>query len=196
MVDLTPMRGTYVDPVRRRAHIEAVRCGTTTTGRLTTWPGNDRRCGLDDRCCRADAWRWGRVVDEPLRHGGGDLASVEPVTANGDAIESAPDRPELFRGLRGGGGNSGWPRRRVRPHPLTRSSAESSPTRCPRRCPCSPRTSSGRRALTSSSASSGSPRTRRFRQQIVAVPVCYSGDIAAVRRSSNRFAPWGHRQSI
>ena len=109
MVDLAPMRGSYVDPARRRARVQGGvtwneynrvthQHGLATTGGVISTTGV---AGLT--LGGGVGWlmsRFGMAVD--------NLTSVELVTADGDVLEvSADTEPELFWGLRGGGGNFG-----------------------------------------------------------------------------------------
>ena len=109
MVDLAPMRGSYVDPARRRARVQGGATwneynrvthqhGLATTGGVISTTGV---AGLT--LGGGVGWlmsRFGMAVD--------NLTSVELVTADGDVLEvNADTEPELFWGLRGGGGNFG-----------------------------------------------------------------------------------------
>ncbi len=109
MVDLAPMRGSYVDPARRRARVQGGATwndynrvthqhGLATTGGVISTTGV---AGLT--LGGGVGWlmsRFGMAVD--------NLTSVELVTAEGDVVQvSADAEPELFWGLRGGGGNFG-----------------------------------------------------------------------------------------
>jgi FAD/FMN-containing dehydrogenase len=109
VVDLSPMRGVRVDPDARtvqvragtllgeldaatQAHGLSVTCGIVThtgVGGLTLGGG----LGWTMR-------RFGLTVDH--------LLAVRLVTADGERVRAAPDEnPDLFWGLRGGGGNFG-----------------------------------------------------------------------------------------
>jgi FAD/FMN-containing dehydrogenase len=109
MVDLAMMRGSYVDPIRRRARVQGGATwndynrvthqhGLATTGGVISTTGV---AGLT--LGGGVGWlmsRFGMAID--------NLTSVELVTADGDLIEvNAETEPELFWGLRGGGGNFG-----------------------------------------------------------------------------------------
>ncbi len=109
MVDLAQMRGSYVDPVRRRARVQGgatwndynratYQHGQATTGGVISTTGV---AGLT--LGGGLGWlmgRFGMAVD--------NLTSVELVTADGDVLQVGADtEPELFWGLRGGGGNFG-----------------------------------------------------------------------------------------
>ena len=79
MIDLTPMGDVRVDPVRRRAHVQ----GGALLGAL-------------DRA----AQRYGLACD--------NVVSYTMVTADGEVVTaSRTENPDLFWGLRGGGGNFG-----------------------------------------------------------------------------------------
>jgi FAD/FMN-containing dehydrogenase len=109
MIDLSRMRGIYVDPERRRVRVQGGATwndynrathqhGLATTGGVisaTGVAGLTLGGGL--------GWlmgRFGMAVD--------NLVSVELVTAEGDVLQVSADvEPELFWGLRGGGGNFG-----------------------------------------------------------------------------------------
>lgn len=109
MIDLARMRGSYVDPARRRARVQGgatwndynratYQHGLATTGGVVSTTGV---AGLT--LGGGIGWlmgRYGMAVDL--------LTSVELVTASGDVLQvSAESDPELFWGLRGGGGNFG-----------------------------------------------------------------------------------------
>ncbi len=109
MVDLMPMRGSYVDPARQRARVQGGATwndynrathqhGLATTGGVISTTGV---AGLT--LGGGVGWlmsRFGMAVD--------NLTSVELVTADGDVVQvSAQTEPELLWGLRGGGGNFG-----------------------------------------------------------------------------------------
>jgi FAD/FMN-containing dehydrogenase len=109
MVDLAPMRGSYVDTARRRARVQGGATwndynrathqhGLATTGGVISTTGV---AGLT--LGGGMGWltgRFGMAVD--------NLTSVELVTADGHVLQvSADTDPELFWGLRGGGGNFG-----------------------------------------------------------------------------------------
>jgi FAD/FMN-containing dehydrogenase len=109
MIDLAPMKGIYVDPVRRTvraqggvtwrelnraAHVQ----GLATTGGMVSTTGI---AGLT--LGAGIGWlmgRYGLAID--------NLAGVELVTAAGEVLTVTADTdPDLFWGLRGGGGNFG-----------------------------------------------------------------------------------------
>jgi FAD/FMN-containing dehydrogenase len=109
MIDLAPMKGIYVDPVartvraqggviwrefNRAAHVH----GLATTGGMVSTTGI---AGLT--LGAGIGWlmgRYGLAVD--------NLTAVELVTAEGEVLNVTADSdPDLFWGLRGGGGNFG-----------------------------------------------------------------------------------------
>jgi FAD/FMN-containing dehydrogenase len=109
MIDLASMRGSYVDPAKRRARIQGGATwneynrathqhGLATTGAVISTTGV---AGLT----------LGGGIGWLMSHFGGavdNLTSVELVTADGDVLQvNAETDPELLWGLRGGGGNFG-----------------------------------------------------------------------------------------
>jgi FAD/FMN-containing dehydrogenase len=109
MIDLAAMRGTYADPVRRRARVQGganwndynratAQHGLASTGGVVSTTGV---AGLT--LGGGLGWLMGRfgMASDNLR-------SVELVTAEGEVLQVDDDSdPELFWGLRGGGGNFG-----------------------------------------------------------------------------------------
>ena len=108
-IDLTPMDGVRVDPQRRRAWVQggallgALDHAAMQHG-LTTTAGNVSHTGVGGLTLGGGmgwlARRLGLSCD--------NVASYELITAEGDRLRvDASSDPELFWGLRGGGGNFG-----------------------------------------------------------------------------------------
>jgi len=109
MIDLATMKGVFVDPEMRTARAQG---GVTWAGfnretqvhGLATTGGVVSSTGIAGLTLGGGlGWlmsKYGMAVD--------NLVSAEVVTANGELLHaSADDNPDLFWGLRGGGGNFG-----------------------------------------------------------------------------------------
>src|SRR5512145_2403415 len=109
VIDLSPMKGIRVDPQARTARAQAgVLWGEldreTQLHGLATVGGIVTHTGIAGLTLGGGlGWlmrKYGATVD--------NLLSVDLVTADGDLVTAGPDEnPELFWGVRGGGGNFG-----------------------------------------------------------------------------------------
>jgi len=109
VIDLSRMKGLWIDPIKRTAYAQAGLTlgefvhGTQAFG-LATTTGNVSGTGLSGLTLGGGlGWlmgKYGLTID--------NLLSVDLVTAGGQVLTaSATEHPDLFWGVRGGGGNFG-----------------------------------------------------------------------------------------
>ena len=109
MIDLSPMRGVRVDPVNRRAYVQ----GGATWGDLdheTDVFGLATTGGVVSTTGVAGLTLGGGIGWLMRKHGLAcdNLLSVDVVTADGRLVTASErENPDLFWGVRGGGGNFG-----------------------------------------------------------------------------------------
>jgi FAD/FMN-containing dehydrogenase len=109
MVDLSSMRGVWVDPTSRTARAQAG-CTLADVDRETQLHGLAAVLGFVSTTGIAGLTVGGGFGYLTRRHGWtcDNLASMEVITAEGQVVRAAADdNPELFWALRGGGGNFG-----------------------------------------------------------------------------------------
>jgi FAD/FMN-containing dehydrogenase len=109
VIDLSPMKGIQVDPVKRTAHAqpgviwgeldrETQRYGLATPGGVVSSTGIAGFTLSGGMALTSS--KWGLACD--------NLLSVEVVTADGEVLQaSMTEHPDLFWAVRGGGGNFG-----------------------------------------------------------------------------------------
>jgi FAD/FMN-containing dehydrogenase len=109
MIDLSPMKGVRVDPQTKRAHVEpGVLLGQFDSAAqahsLATTAGTVSHTGVAGLTLGGGFGRIGRRFGLACDN----LVSADVITADGAFVKaSAHDNPDLFWGLRGGGGNFG-----------------------------------------------------------------------------------------
>lgn len=109
MIDMSLLRGVWVDPVGRTARAQAG-CTLGDVDRETQLHGLAAVLGFVSATGIAGLTVGGGFGYLTRRHGWtcDNLVSMEVVTADGDVLRvSADEHPELFWALRGGGGNFG-----------------------------------------------------------------------------------------
>jgi len=109
MIDLSPMKGIHVDAHRRRVRVQpGVSCGDLD--HETQLYGLAMPCGIVSMTGLAGLTLGGGFGWLTRKHGltVDNLLSAEVVTAEGLVVRAADDEnPDLFWGIRGGGGNFG-----------------------------------------------------------------------------------------
>jgi len=109
MIDMSLLRGVWVDPVRRTAHAQAG-CLLADVDRETQHHGLAAVLGFVSATGIAGLTVGGGFGYLTRRHGWtcDNVLSMEVVTANGEVLRvSADDNADLFWALRGGSGNFG-----------------------------------------------------------------------------------------
>jgi FAD/FMN-containing dehydrogenase len=109
MIDTSPMRGMYVDPVARVARAQAG-CTLADVDRETQVHGLAAVLGFVSATGVGGLTTGGGFGYLSRRHGWtcDNLGALEVVTADGNIVRaSASENPDLFWGLRGGSGNFG-----------------------------------------------------------------------------------------
>jgi FAD/FMN-containing dehydrogenase len=109
MIDLSPMKGVWVDPQARTTRVQAG-CTWADVDRETQLFGLATPGGVVSETGVAGLTLSGELAWQRRAHGMtiDNLISADVVTAQGELIRaSATENPELFWGLRGGGGNFG-----------------------------------------------------------------------------------------
>jgi FAD/FMN-containing dehydrogenase len=109
MIDLSPLRGVRVDPAARRAHVAGGSLlgdmdHETMAHELVTTAGTVSHTGVGGLTTGGGFGRLGRRFGLTID----SLLSVDIITADGQFVHaSADENPDLFWGVRGGGGNFG-----------------------------------------------------------------------------------------
>jgi FAD/FMN-containing dehydrogenase len=125
VIDLSPMKGLWVDPARRTAQAQRDSSGASSTGETQAF-GLAAPGGIITHTGIAGLTLGGGLGWLMRRHGlaADNVLSADVVTADGDFLRaSAEEHADLFWGLRGGGGNFGVVTSfEYRLHPSDRSS--------------------------------------------------------------------------